>query len=88
MGGTEGVYKLDVGGNACALGGAYKAVWAMERKEGESFEELIGGRWKEEGSVEKVDVGYRKEVWQTYGEVLEPFAEMEKAVLAGEKRNQ
>jgi len=88
LGGTEGVYKLDVGGNACALGGAYKAVWAMERKEGESFEELIGGRWKEEGSVEKVDVGYRKEVWQTYGEVLEPFAEMEKAVLAGEKRNQ
>ena len=34
IGGAEGVYRLDVGGNACALGGAYKAVWALERAEG------------------------------------------------------
>ncbi|KAI4149703.1 MAG: hypothetical protein LQ340_004489, partial [Diploschistes diacapsis] len=39
LGGSEGVYRLDVGQNACALGAAYKAVWAAERKEGEGFEE-------------------------------------------------
>ncbi|CAG8975750.1 hypothetical protein HYALB_00011222 [Hymenoscyphus albidus] len=63
LGGVEGVWRLDVGGNACALGGAYKAVWATERESGESFEELIGGRWTEEGKVERVDGGYREEVW-------------------------
>ena len=31
LGGVEGVYRLDVGGNACALGSAYKAVWATEK---------------------------------------------------------
>jgi xylulokinase len=43
LGGAKGVFKLDVGENACALGAAYKAVWAVERREGETFEELIGG---------------------------------------------
>ncbi len=28
LGGKEGVFKLDIGGNACALGAAYRAVWA------------------------------------------------------------
>ncbi|KAF4301896.1 Carbohydrate kinase FGGY [Botryosphaeria dothidea] len=32
LGGAEGVYRLDIGGNACALGAAYKAVWGVERK--------------------------------------------------------
>jgi len=31
LGGAEGVFRLDVGGNACALGAAYKAAWAGER---------------------------------------------------------
>ena len=88
LGGVEGVWKLDVGGNACALGGAYKAVWAIERKEGESFEELIGERWLESDAVEKVDDGYRAEVWKKYGVVLGTFEEMEGKVLAGEERNQ
>ncbi|KAH6682031.1 hypothetical protein B0J14DRAFT_623757 [Halenospora varia] len=87
LGGVEGVYKLDVGGNACALGGAYKAVWAMERKEGESFEELIGGRWRESEAVVKVDDGYRAETWERYGKVLKTFEEMEHEVLKGEERN-
>jgi xylulokinase len=87
LGGTEGVWRLDVGGNACALGGAYKAVWAVERKEGESFEELIGERWQESEAVAKVDEGYRKDVWERYGNVLDAFEEMEKRVLAGEERN-
>lgn len=87
LGGAEGVWRLDVGGNACALGGAYKAVWALERKEGETFDDLIGARWKEEGNIEKIDEGYREEVWGRYGGVLAAFEEMERKVLEGEKRN-
>jgi xylulokinase len=87
LGGAEGVYRLDVGGNACALGGAYKAVWATERKEGESFEELIGGRWRESEAVVKVDEGFRKDVWERYGDALGAFEKMEVEVLKGEERD-
>lgn len=86
LGGAEGVYKLDVGGNACALGGAYKAVWAIERKDGQKFEDLIGARWSESEAIVKVDDGYKKEVWDKYEDVLDKFEECEKKVLAGEKR--
>jgi xylulokinase len=81
LGGAEGVYKLDVGGNACALGGAYKALWALERKEGETFDELIGKRWKEEGSIQKVGEGYAKGVFEGYGNVLGAYEQLEKDVL-------
>lgn len=81
LGGADGVYKLDVGGNACALGGAYKAVWALERAEGETFDELIGKRWREEGAIQKVDDGYREGVFQQYGNVLGAFEEMEERIL-------
>jgi xylulokinase len=81
LGGSEGVYKLDVGGNACALGGAYKAVWAFERGEGETFDELIGKRWKEEGAIQKVGEGYREGVFEGYGKVLGAFGEMEERIL-------
>ncbi|KAL2262377.1 hypothetical protein VTK26DRAFT_1510 [Humicola hyalothermophila] len=82
LGGSEGVYKLDVGGNACALGGAYKAVWAFERRdEKETFDELIGKRWKEEGAIQKVDDGYREGVFEKYGAVLGAFGEMEERIL-------
>jgi xylulokinase len=87
LGGVDGVYKLDVGGNACALGGAYKAVWAMERAEGETFDELIGKRWKEEGSIAKVDQGFRDGTYQKYGNVLGAFEEMEHRLLAEEHGN-
>jgi xylulokinase len=87
LGGYEGVYKLDVGGNACALGGAYKAVWAMERKPNEGFEELIGNRWRESEAIVKVDEGYRPDVWKCYGDILPAFEEMERQILAGEDRN-
>ncbi len=80
------MYKLDVGGNACALGGAYKAVWAMERKDGETFDDLIGKRWKEEGSIEKIGEGYRDGVYQRYGNVLGGFEDMEKELLSQEKK--
>ncbi|KAI1281301.1 xylulose kinase-like protein [Xylaria sp. FL0933] len=83
LGGAEGVYRLDVGGNACALGGAYKALWACERGEGQkSFDELIGARWKEEGNIQKVDDGFREREYGMYGNVLGAFEEMERRVLS------
>jgi xylulokinase len=85
LGGAEGVYKLDVGGNACALGGAYKAVWALERHDGETFDELIGKRWKEEGAIQKVDDGFKDGVFQKYGDVLGAFETMELKILAENK---
>jgi len=90
LGGAEGVYRLDIGGNACALGAAYKAVWGCERGPDESFEELIGGRWNEDEFVGKVSTGYREGVWEKYGEALKGFEEMEKRVvgLAGEGRKE
>ncbi|KAI0389809.1 xylulose kinase-like protein [Xylariaceae sp. FL0594] len=82
LGGAEGVYKLDVGGNACALGGAYKALWACERGPGESFDDLLGKRWKEEGNIRKVDDGYKESEYKLYGDVLPAFKEMERRVLS------
>ncbi|EFX05538.1 d-xylulose kinase [Grosmannia clavigera kw1407] len=81
LGGTEGVYRLDVGGNACALGGAYKALWAMERAENETFDDLIGRRWKPEGAIEKVGPGYLAEPFAQYGDVLKAFEKMEQEIL-------
>ena len=85
LGGVDGVYKLDVGGNACAMGGAYKALWALERSKDETFDELIGKRWKEEGSIERVDQGFRDGTYQKYGNVLGAFEAMEHKILAEEK---
>lgn len=82
LGSAEGVYRLDIGGNACALGAAYKAVWGCERADGETFEELIGKRWHEEGFVQRVAGGYTEGVWEKYGDALKGFDEMEKRVLA------
>jgi len=86
LGGAEGVYRLDMGGNACALGAAYKAVWGVEVDKGESFENFIGKRWDEVSFVKKVNGGYRKDVWERYAEALKGFDEMEKRVvsIAGE----
>jgi xylulokinase len=81
LGGVDGVYRLDVGGNACALGGAYKAVWALERAEGETFDELIGKRWKEEGAISRVDDGYKEGVFEKYGDVVGAFEKMEGEIL-------
>lgn len=85
LGGWEGVYRLDVGENACALGAAYKALWAVERKSGESFDELIGGRWKEAEFVEKIAEGYQEGIFERYGVAVEGLAMVEKEVLKGEK---
>ncbi|KAK5171828.1 uncharacterized protein LTR77_003464 [Saxophila tyrrhenica] len=86
LGSVEGIYKLDIGGNACALGSAYKAVWGCERKEGEKFEDLIGKRWDEEKFVKKVAEGYRKGTFERYGEAVKGFNLMEKEFLRREGR--
>jgi len=86
LGGLEGVFKLDVGENACALGAAYKVVWAVERKPGQTFEDLIGERWKEEEFVEKIADGYQKGVFEKYGLAVEGFDRMEKQVLEQERQ--
>ena len=77
LGGLEGVFKLDVGENACALGAAYKAVWAVERKPGQTFEDLIGSRWKEDAFVKKIADGYQKGVFEKYGSAVEGFEDGE-----------
>lgn len=59
LGSIDGVYKLDIGGNACALGSAYKAVWGCERKKDQTFEDLIGSRWDEDKFVMRVADGYK-----------------------------
>lgn len=86
LGGTEGVYKLDVGGNACAIGGAYKALWALERAKDETFDDLIGKRWQEESAIKLVDSGYRDGRYQQYGNVLGAFENMENEILKQERR--
>ncbi|OGM45288.1 D-xylulose kinase A [Aspergillus bombycis] len=84
LGGSDGVYKLEIGDNACALGAAYKAVWALERKDGQTFEDLIGQRWKEEDFIEKIADGYQKGVFERYGAAVEGFEKMELQVLKQE----
>ncbi|CAK4031596.1 structural maintenance of chromosomes 1 [Lecanosticta acicola] len=81
LGSVEGVYKLDIGGNACALGGAYKAVWGCERKAGQTFESLISDRWDEDAFVKRIAEGYTKGVFEKYGEAVRGFDQMEKLAL-------
>ncbi|KAI0024816.1 cation efflux family-domain-containing protein [Xylariomycetidae sp. FL0641] len=70
LGGADGVYRLDVGGNACALGGAYKAVWAQERSPGQGFHEFLVDRWREEDAIRRVDDGFRADEFVKYGNVI------------------
>lgn len=84
LGGHDGVYKLDVGENACALGAAYKAVWGIEREPGQTFEDLVGKRWREEEFIEKIADGYQPEVFKKYGVAVEGFDRMEQQVLKQE----
>ena len=81
MGGVEGVFRLDVGGNACSLGGAYKAVWAVERKPEETFEDFISSRWREDDFVEKIADGYQEEIFRFYEKGVDGLLAVEKDVL-------
>ncbi|KAF2440298.1 xylulose kinase [Karstenula rhodostoma CBS 690.94] len=86
LGGSEGVFKLDIGGNACALGAAYKAAWGVQRGQDEKFEDFLEKRWREEDFVKKVCEGYREGVWERYGEALKVFDRVEKKAI--EERGQ
>ncbi|KAF1841319.1 D-xylulose kinase-like protein [Cucurbitaria berberidis CBS 394.84] len=81
LGGSDGVYKLEIGGNACALGAAYKAAWGVQRGSGEAFEDYLEARWHEEGFVQKICQGYREGVWERYGEALKGFHEVERRAI-------
>ena len=85
------MWRLDLGENACALGAAYKAVWATERKvyreadlaeRFESFEGFIAERWDEDSFAEKVGVGYERGVFERYGEAMVGFEMMEAEIVA------
>ena len=80
LGGSEGIYRLHIGSNACALGAAYKAVWGFGREKEETFEKFIEARWDEEKFAERVAKGYREGLYETYGVALKGFAAMEKMV--------
>ncbi|OQO12697.1 putative D-xylulose kinase A [Cryoendolithus antarcticus] len=90
LGSHDGVYKLDIGGNACALGSAYKAIWGVERKQGQTFEDLIGSRWDEKQFTKRVADGYQKGTFETYGEAVKGFEKMEQIVIGevGEGKKQ
>ncbi|KAJ5657231.1 uncharacterized protein N7484_000880 [Penicillium longicatenatum] len=81
LGGVEGVYKLDIGDNACALGAAYKAVWGIEKEPGQTFESLVGQRWNEDDFIEKIADGYQPGVFEQYGMAVEGFEKMENQVV-------
>ncbi|KAJ5638797.1 Carbohydrate kinase FGGY N-terminal [Penicillium herquei] len=81
LGGVEGVYKLDIGDNACALGAAYKAVWGLERKAGETFEDLVGKRWNEDEFIERIADGYQPGLFEKYGMAVEGFQKMEDEIV-------
>ncbi|CBX94953.1 similar to D-xylulose kinase [Plenodomus lingam JN3] len=83
LGGSDGVYKLEIGGNACALGAAYKAAWGVQRNAGEKFEDFLEQRWNEEGFVKKICEGYRRGVWEGYGEAVRGLEEVERWVVGG-----
>lgn len=80
LGAKEGVYRLDVGSNACALGAAYLAAWGGEA-EGAAFEDWVQERWDESSMVKKIAEGYREGVWETYGELVEGLRLVEKSIV-------
>ena len=81
LGGSEGIYQLDVGENACALGAAYKAVWSLERQDNETFEDLVGTRWDESKFVKRIADGYQPGVFERYDEAVDGFRKMEAVLL-------
>jgi xylulokinase len=81
LGGSDGVYKLEIGGNACALGASYKAAWGVQRKSGERFEDFLEQRWNEEGFVRRICDGYREGVFERYGEAVRGMEEVEKRAV-------
>lgn len=57
----------------------------MERKAGETFEQLIGARWREEDFVEKIAEGYQKDLYEEYEKGVEALEAAEKEILRCQK---
>ena len=90
LGGSEGIFKLEIGGNACALGSAYKAAWGVQRRSAEErFEDFLEGRWDESSFVRRVADGYQRGVFERYGDALDGFRELEGVAIQerGEERD-
>ncbi|KAL0264651.1 hypothetical protein SLS55_000601 [Diplodia seriata] len=66
LGGAEGIFRLDIGGNACALGAAYKAVWGVERRVHQKLQAELAS-----GSRGQLVANYK----QKDGEGIETFEE-------------
>lgn len=81
LGSSDGVYALTLGGNACALGAAYKAAWGVGRQAEESFEDFLEARWDEGQFARKVADGCAKDVWERYGEGVKVLEEVERYLL-------
>ncbi|KAF2861323.1 putative D-Xylulose kinase [Piedraia hortae CBS 480.64] len=79
----EGVFTLKLGGNACALGSAYRAVWAGEG--GQGWEEFIDQRWRGEVRGVEREEG-RGDLFELYGIAAQGFREMERLVVEEQKR--
>lgn len=85
LGCSEGIYQLDVGSNACAVGAAYKSSWAMERRRQQKFEDFVGERWDEQKMVKRIgDVD--EKAWEAYGEILGVFSEAESRIVTEKHR--
>ncbi|CCG80912.1 Probable D-xylulose kinase A [Taphrina deformans PYCC 5710] len=84
LGGEDGIYRQLMGAsNACALGGANKAAWAMLKKPTETFEEFVSHHWIETESIAKIGTGYQEGVWEEYGKMLEPLKIAEDMIVSG-----
>lgn len=79
--GAERVYCLDVGENTCAVESANKAVWAVGRAHGETFEDLIGRRWREEDFVRKIENCYQGGLYKLHEKGVEGLKAVEEEVL-------
>lgn len=84
LGSEDGIYRqLEGSSNACALGGANKAAWAILKRTGQSFEDFVGEHWNEEEAIEKLGEGYQKGVWEEYGSLLGAVEEAENLIIRG-----
>lgn len=59
----------------------------MERKPGETFEDLIGSRWREDEFVEKIADGYQEEIYRMYEKGVDGLEAVEKSVLEEQARD-
>ena len=53
----------------------------MERQPEETFEQLIGARWREEDFVKKVADGYQANLFEEYAKGVDALEGVEKQVL-------